>query len=73
MVLGWNAVADEDGVHHVFVVAGERLEKRLVQIGRHVGGQVEVVRGLAAGEKVAVQGTARLEDGVLVAATSAGE
>lgn len=73
VVLAWNAVAASDGVHHVFVVAGERLEKRLVQIGRHVGGVVEVVRGLAAGEKVAIQGTARLEDGVLVAAEAAGE
>lgn len=67
------AVAAVDGVAHVFVVAGDRLEQRLVQLGRSLGGAVEVVRGLAAGEKVVIQGSARLIDGALVAAGAAGE
>ncbi len=73
VVIGWNAIATADGVHHVFVVDGERLEKRLVQLGREVDGFVEIVRGLAAGEKVAIQGEARLVDGAVVAAEAAGE
>jgi RND family efflux transporter MFP subunit len=73
VVVAWNAIASANGVHHVFVIDGDRLEKRLVQIGRDVDSRVEVVRGLAAGEKVAIEGSARLIDGAIVAAAAVGE
>lgn len=65
-------VAHESG-NHVFVVAGDRVQKRFVQLGRDVGDVVEVRRGLAAGEQVVVQGVDRLIDGARVAADAAGE
>lgn len=72
-VVAARAIAAADGAHHVFVVDGERLVKRLVQVGRTGDGFVEVVRGLAAGEKVVLLGETRLFDGAVVAADAAGE
>lgn len=73
VVVACNAIVSTHGIHHVFVIDGDRLGKRLVQIGRDLDGVVEVVRGLAAGEKVAIVGSARLVDGAIVAAAAAGE
>ncbi|MGE3173788.1 MAG: efflux RND transporter periplasmic adaptor subunit [Planctomycetota bacterium] len=73
VVVAQEAIASNDGTNHVFVVSNGCLERRLVQVGRRVGAMVEVVRGLAAGEKVAVQGVARLVDGAVVLASMARE
>ena len=40
----------------VFVAAGEKYEKRTVEVGRSAGGFTEVLSGLKAGEKVVTKG-----------------
>ncbi len=58
----------------VYVVNEENIaEKRLIQIGQRQVGQVEVVHGVALGEKIVVEGTLRLKPNTpvkLVAASS---
>ena len=54
------------GETFVYVVKGDTAEKRIVVPGITLGGVVEVVEGLEAGEKVVYQGQTLLEDGVKV-------
>jgi RND family efflux transporter MFP subunit len=54
------------GGTRVFVVAGDRAEARLVQVGRTAGDLVEVLRGVRPGERVAVDGLDGLADGMPV-------
>ncbi|MFO0761370.1 MAG: efflux RND transporter periplasmic adaptor subunit [Byssovorax sp.] len=55
-----------DGLMHVFVEKGERkYELRAVEIGPAYEGEVEVLRGLAAGERVVVEGSFILKSQVL--------
>jgi RND family efflux transporter MFP subunit len=61
-----SAVRTDSGVSKLFVVANGRAEQRFVQVGRKTGGHVEIVRGLAAGDRVAVSGLDQLGDGVAV-------
>jgi RND family efflux transporter MFP subunit len=62
------AVQTEAGISRLFVVRNGRAEQRFVQLGRQVDGQVEVLRGLAAGERVAAPVPATLVDGAPVSA-----
>ena len=66
------AVRTEAGVSRLFVAANGRAELRFVQLGRAVDGQVEVLRGLKAGERVVTSAPATLADGVPVADRAAG-
>jgi RND family efflux transporter MFP subunit len=61
-----SAVRTEGGVSQVFVIKNERAEQRFVQLGREFKGQFEIVRGLQAGERVAVGPPAALIDGSTV-------
>lgn len=65
-----SAVRTEGAVSKVFVLKDGRAEQRFVQIGRATGDEVEIVRGLAAGERVATGGLDRLVDGVPIAERS---
>lgn len=47
----------------VFVVRGDRIERRAVTLGGERGGDVEVLSGLADGERVVVDGPITLRDG----------
>ena len=47
----------------VFTAVEGRLRERSIIIGRRSGNQVEVIQGLAAGDRVAVDGVAKLRDG----------
>jgi HlyD family secretion protein len=47
----------------VFVLANGRLERRAVKAGAASGSDVEIMGGLAAGERVVVEGPATLTDG----------
>ena len=67
-----SAVRTEAGVSRLFVVANGRAELRFVQLGRAVDGQVEVLRGLKAGERVVTSAPTTLGDGVPVADRAAG-
>ncbi len=62
------AVKSEGGVFKVFLARGDRAEVRIVQVGREADGRVEILRGLAAGERVVSPLAAGLADGTLIAA-----
>jgi len=47
----------------VFVLKDDRVERRAVSVGLETGGQVELVSGVSAGERVVVEGPAALKDG----------
>lgn len=57
------AARARDGQDVVYVVRGDRVERRAVRLGAAVGDQVDVVSGLTAGERVVVEGPADLADG----------
>lgn len=58
--------------HFVWVVgAGEKIEMRPVQMGRSLGNNVIVTQGLAAGERVVVEGVLKVQPGIQVSAVSA--
>ncbi|MGH0035144.1 MAG: efflux RND transporter periplasmic adaptor subunit [Myxococcota bacterium] len=50
------------------LVADSRVERRRIEVGRHHGGEVEVLSGLGEGDWVAIRGHTRLLDGAVVAA-----
>ena len=60
------AVRTADGAAIVFVVRGERAERRAVKTGANDGDLVEVVSGLNAGDRVVTDGAATLADGARV-------
>lgn len=59
-----------DGGNGVFVAVDEagalRASQRRIEIGRELGGRIEVLSGLAAGEQVVVRGNEGLRDGQAV-------
>jgi len=64
-----SAVVEHGELQGIFVVAPDgRIEYRLVKTGKTMGDHVEILSGLAAGEKVAVSQIDRLSDGARVEA-----
>jgi multidrug efflux pump subunit AcrA (membrane-fusion protein) len=62
-----SAVIDHGELQGIFVVAPDgRVEYRLVKTGKSFGNRVEILSGLAAGEKVATSQIDRLRDGARV-------
>jgi RND family efflux transporter MFP subunit len=57
------AARQQEGQAVVFVVTGDRLERRAVSLGLVEGSDQEVISGLAAGEQVVVAGPDELADG----------
>jgi hypothetical protein len=57
------AIRSMDGKSIMFVLKGDRVERRAVAVGLENGGQVEVLSGVSAGERVVVEGPATLKDG----------
>jgi RND family efflux transporter MFP subunit len=57
------AVRKQDGTEVVLVVADGRVERRAVSIQEESNGSMLVISGLAAGEKVVVEGPAELAEG----------
>jgi membrane fusion protein (multidrug efflux system) len=66
LMLPEQAVVPEQGRAYVYVVEDGQVSRREVQLGRRRTGQVEVLAGLAAGERVVVEGTLKVRDGVQV-------
>jgi RND family efflux transporter MFP subunit len=67
LVVPSSAVVEHGELQGIFVVTPEgRVEYRLVKTGKTLGNQVEILSGLAAGEKVAVSQIDRLRDGARV-------
>lgn len=60
------AVLREDGQASVFVIEGSEAQRRRVETGYRNNGHLEVVSGLAAGERVVVTGQASLRSGATV-------
>ena len=60
------AVRTADGASIVFVVRGDRVERRAVKIGANDGDLIEVLSGLTAGDRVVTDGAATLTDGARV-------
>ena len=62
------AVKSDGSVFKLFIAKGDRAEARLVQVGREAAGRLEILRGLAAGERVVSPHVPGLADGALIAA-----
>ena len=60
------AVRTVDGTSIVFVVRGDRVERRAVKLGGNDGDLTEVISGLTAGDRVVTEGVATLTDGARV-------
>lgn len=60
------AVETVAGTSRVYVLAGDRVEERIVTIGEQVGDLVELASGVKAGEQVAANPRGKLADGVRV-------
>jgi hypothetical protein len=57
-------------VNRVFVVQGDRLAVRELQVGERLGDRIEVTGGVKAGEQVATTDVESLVDGALVSVTA---
>jgi HlyD family secretion protein len=66
LVVPRGAVRKDGGQDVVFVVTDSRAERRAVRVGANRGELVDITSGLAAGERVVVDGPADLKDGRLV-------
>ena len=60
-----------DGAVVFRALAENRVERRVIEVGAHHDGMVEVVRGLAPGDLVVLRGQAGLSDGELVSPRNA--
>ena len=62
------ALRNDGGTQVVLVTRGDTVERRAVTTGLEDGGDVEVLAGVAAGERVVIEGPAELADGDRVVA-----
>ena len=69
LTLPYAALQYRYGVNRVFVVKGDRLAMRELQVGERLGDRIEIVSGVKEGEQVAVTDVDTLADGALVAVT----
>ena len=60
------AVVEKDGRSHLFTVANQRVEERIVQTGALKGDLIAIVRGLRSGEKVVAAPTDAIKNGQMV-------
>lgn len=61
------ALIPERGKQYVYVVDDDKALRREVTVGRRVPGRVQILEGLAAGERVVVDGALKVRDGAPVA------
>jgi len=66
LVVPEQALVPERGEVYVFVVVDGRASRRVVTIGRRSPGEVEILAGAAAGERVVIEGTQKIRDGSTV-------
>jgi RND family efflux transporter MFP subunit len=66
LVVPESALRREDGREVVYVLAGERAERRAVSVAQRRDGEALLDSGLFAGERVIVEAAAGLADGVVV-------
>ena len=70
LTLPFAALQYRYGVNRAFVVSGDRLEMRELQVGERIGDRIEVTSGVKPGERVVVSDVETLNGGELVAVTS---
>jgi RND family efflux transporter MFP subunit len=70
LTLPYAALQYRYGVNRVFVVNGDKLEMRELQVGERLGERIEVTSGVKAGERVVVSDVESLNGGELVVVTS---
>ncbi|MCU0758773.1 MAG: efflux RND transporter periplasmic adaptor subunit [Steroidobacteraceae bacterium] len=63
LVVPEEALVPEQDRQYVFVVDGGTAQRREVRIGARSPGSVEILAGLAAGERVIVEGTVKVREG----------
>jgi multidrug resistance efflux pump len=68
VVVPRTAVRTASGSHVLFVLNGDRVDRRIVQLGQEAGELVHVVSGLQEGERVATSRLDDLSDGAAVVA-----
>lgn len=66
-----SAIRAEGGVAKLFTAKGDRVEVRIVHLGREAGGLVELLRGLSPGERVVNRPPEILVDGASIAVQEA--
>ena len=66
IVVPASAVQTSGGTSHVYVIAGDKVEDRIVTIGQTTGELVEITKGIKAGERVATSNLAQLADGTRI-------
>jgi multidrug efflux pump subunit AcrA (membrane-fusion protein) len=69
LTLPFAALQYRYGVNRVFVVNGDKLEMRELQVGERLGERIEVTSGVKPGERVAVSDVETLNGGERVAVT----
>jgi multidrug efflux pump subunit AcrA (membrane-fusion protein) len=70
LTLPFAALQYRYGVNRAFVVSGDRLEMRELQVGERLGDRIEVTSGVKPGERVVVSDVETLNGSELVAVTS---
>jgi multidrug efflux pump subunit AcrA (membrane-fusion protein) len=70
VVVPASAIVREGDETAVFVVAGDKAERRVVMTGIAAGEQIEIVSGVKSGESVIVSGQNGLPDGAKVTTAS---
>ena len=69
LTLPYLALQYRYGVNRVFVIDGDKLTIRELQVGERLGDRIEITSGVKAGERVAITDVDTLADGALVAVT----
>jgi multidrug efflux pump subunit AcrA (membrane-fusion protein) len=69
LTLPYLALQYRYGVNRVFVIDGDKLTVRELQVGERVGDRIEITSGVKAGEQVAITDVDTLADGALVTVT----
>jgi RND family efflux transporter MFP subunit len=67
LTLPYSALQYRYGVNRVFVIAGDRLAMRELQVGERMGDRIEIASGVKEGDRVAITDVETLTDGALVA------
>jgi membrane fusion protein, multidrug efflux system len=67
LVVPEEALVPEQARQFVYVVDGNVAAKREVRLGRREPGSVEITQGIAAGDRVVIEGAIKLRDGAAVA------
>jgi len=67
VTIPYAAVTEQMGEYFVFVLNGDRVTQRRVNLGMAIGHRVIVKSGLSAGEQIVTEGVQKLRENSLVA------